>query len=132
MEHLYFFRSERNVKMTMNEVSERYKIPVKILKEYESWGLCGEIKKEMGSWHYDDSDIERLSTIMTLHDIGFASEEIEKYMRLLAAGTSAETERIKILEEKRNGTLDEIHLKQQQLDRLDYLRFDIKRSKKDT
>ena len=131
MEHLYFFRSERNVKMTMNEVSERYKIPVKILKEYESWGLCGEIKKEMGSWHYDDSDIERLSTIMTLHDIGFASEEIEKYMRLLAAGTSAETERIKILEEKRNGTLDEIHLKQQQLDRLDYLRFDIKRSKKD-
>ncbi|MBM6920746.1 MerR family transcriptional regulator [Phocea massiliensis] len=117
--------------MTMNEVSERYKIPVKILKEYESWGLCGEIKKEMGSWHYDDSDIERLSTIMTLHDIGFASEEIEKYMRLLAAGTSAETERIKILEEKRNGTLDEIHLKQQQLDRLDYLRFDIKRSKKD-
>ena len=52
-------------------------------------------------------------------------------MRLLAAGTSAETERIKILEEKRNGTLDEIHLKQQQLDRLDYLRFDIKRSKKD-
>ena len=66
MEHLYFFRSERNVKMTMNEVSERYKIPVKILKEYESWGLCGEIKKEMGSWHYDDSDIERLSTIMIL------------------------------------------------------------------
>lgn len=132
MEHLYFFRSERNVKMTMNEVSERYKIPVKILKEYESWELCGGIKKEMGSWHYDDSDIERLSTIMTLHDIGFASEEIEKYMRLLAAGTSAETERIKILEEKRNGTLDEIHLKQQQLDRLDYLRFDIKRSKKDT
>ena len=27
--------------MTMKEASERYNIPIKILKEYESWGLCG-------------------------------------------------------------------------------------------
>ena len=31
--------------MTIDEVSERYQIPIKILKEYESWGLCGEVKK---------------------------------------------------------------------------------------
>lgn len=31
--------------MTINEASERYKIPIKILQEYESWGLCGEVKK---------------------------------------------------------------------------------------
>ena len=30
--------------MTINEVSERYKIPIKILQEYESWGLCGKSK----------------------------------------------------------------------------------------
>ena len=60
--------------MTINEASERYKIPVKILREYESWGLCGEVKKVMGSWHYDENDLERLSTIMTLHDIGFIPE----------------------------------------------------------
>ena len=67
--------------MTINEASERYKIPIKILQEYESWGLCGEVKKIMGSWQYDDSDIERLSTIMTLHDIGFTNDEVEEYMR---------------------------------------------------
>lgn len=37
----------------------------------------------MGSWQYDDSDLENLNLIMTLHDIGFSIEEIENYMRLL-------------------------------------------------
>ena len=112
--------------MTVNEVSERYKIPVKILQEYESWGLCGEVKKITGSWHYDESDIERLSTIMTLHDIGFTNDEVRRYMRLLLEGESTEQERMKMLTDKRSGTLDEIHFKQQQLDRLDYLRFEMK------
>lgn len=119
---LFFYSYlEREFKMTINEASERYKIPIKILKEYESWGLCGEVKKVMGSWHYDESDIERLSTIMTLHDIGFTNEEIHQYMK------STEKERLKMLREKRNGTLDEIHFKQRQLDRLDYLRFEIEK-----
>lgn len=112
--------------MTINEASERYKIPIKILQEYERWGLCGEVKKIMGSWHYDESDIERLSTIMTLHDIGFTNDEVEKYMRLLFEGESTERERLKMLNDKRNGTLDEIHFKERQLDRLDYLRFEMK------
>lgn len=113
--------------MRIDEASKKYKIPIKILKEYESWGLCSEVKKVMGSWNYDDSDIEKLSMIMTLHDIGFDNKEIEKYMRLFIEGKETEKERIKILEEKRNGTLDEIHFKEQQLARLDYLRFEIKK-----
>lgn len=116
--------------MTINEASERYKIPIKILKEYESWGLCGEVKKVMGSWHYDESDIERLSTIMTLHDIGFTNDEVEKYMRLLLEGEATEKERMKMLNDKRNGTLDEIHFKERQLDRLDYLRFEMQSQNK--
>ena len=62
--------------MTIHEASERYKIPIKILKEYEKWGLCGEVKKVMGAWQYDETDIERLGMIMTLHDIGFTNEEV--------------------------------------------------------
>ena len=116
--------------MTINEASERYKIPIKILQEYESWGLCGEVKKVMGSWHYDESDIERLSIIMTLHDIGFTNDEVKKYMQLLLKGKSTEKERLKMLCEKRNGTLDEIHFKEKQLDRLDYLRFEIQKGNK--
>lgn len=112
--------------MTIHEASEKYNIPIKILQEYESWGLCGEVKKVMGSWRYDNSDIERLSTIMTLHDIGFANDEIETYMKLLLQGEATKKERLNMLNDKRAGTLDEIHFKEKQLDRLDYLRFELK------
>ena len=114
--------------MTINEASERYNIPMKILKEYESWGLCSEVKKVMGSWHYDQTDIERLSLIMTLHDVGFTNSEVEHYMRLALSPNETKEERIAMLRKKRTGTLDEIHFKQRQLDRLDYLQFEIARA----
>ncbi len=114
--------------MTINEASERYNIPMKILKEYESWGLCSEVKKVMGSWHYDQTDIERLSLIMTLHDVGFTNEEVEHYMHLALSENETSEERMSMLWKKRNGTLDEIHFKQKQLDRLDYLRYEISRA----
>ena len=41
---------------------------IKILQEYECWGLCGEVKKFMGAWKYDQTDIERLSLIIPLHE----------------------------------------------------------------
>ena len=50
--------------MTIQEASERYHIPMHILREYESWGLCGAVKKVMGAWQYDEEDIKRLSMII--------------------------------------------------------------------
>ena len=114
--------------MTVQEASERYNIPIKILNEYESWGLCDAVRKVMGSWQYDEEDIKRLSMIMTLHDIGFEKEEVETYMKLLLAGESTQQERMRMLNEKRNGTLDEIHFKEKQLGRLDYLRYEMKKA----
>ncbi len=117
--------------MTINEASERYSIPIEVLREYESWGLCGEVKKVMGAWQYDESDIERLGMIMTLHDIGFTNAEIEEYMRLLLRGEATEAERSRILRQKRDNTLDEIHFREKRLDRLDYLRHQIEQNKKE-
>ena len=114
--------------MTIEETGKRYSIPIHILQEYESWGLCSEVKKVMGDWHYDQTDIERLSLIMTLHDVGFSKEEVEQYMHLLLSGEETGQERMEMLQKKRNGTLDEIHFKQKQLDRLDYLRYEIQKS----
>ena len=84
----------------------------------------------MGVWHYDEEDIQRLSMIMTLHDIGFEKEEVETYMKLLLTGKSTQQERMRMLNEKRNGTLDEIHFKEKQLERLDYLRYEMKKHHK--
>lgn len=118
--------------MTINEASERYQIPIEVLKEYESWGLCDEVKKVMGVWQYDDRDIQRLGMIMTLHDIGFDNSEVEAYMHLLLEGDATEKERLDMLNQKRGVTLDEIHFKHKQLDRMDYLRYMIQKSQKET
>ena len=115
--------------MNIHEASARYKIPIEILKEYESWGLCSSVKKVMSAWQYDDRDLERLSLIMTLHDIGFCTKEVETYMRLLLEGESTSEKRMRMLNKKRSSALDEIHFKERQLDRLDYLRHKIRNSK---
>ena len=108
--------------MTKEEASKRYQIPVKILDAYESWGLCGTVKKVMGMWQ----DLERLSTIMALHDMGFTADEVESYMRLLLSDTDTARERMRMLEKRRDQALDEIHLKEKQLQRLDYLRHQMR------
>lgn len=117
--------------MTMKEASERYQIPVKILKEYESFGLCEAVKKVMGEWQYDDQDIERLSMIMTLHEIGFDKKEVETYMRLMLGGKKTKQQRIAMLNQKRGRTLDEIHFKEKQIAHMDYLRYEIQKKEKE-
>ncbi len=116
--------------MTAAEACERYNISVSVLKEYENWGLCSEVKKVMGDWQYDDRDLERLSMIMTLHDIGFSNEEVKTYMRLLLDGDATENERLRMLNRLRNSALDEIHFKEKQLERMDYLRHQIRNNLK--
>ena len=115
--------------MTIDEASERYQIPMEILREYESWGLCGTVKKVMGAWQYDDQDLERLSLIMTLHDIGFSNAEVEEYMRLLLEEKNTEKQGMEMLDRRRGTALDEIHFREKQLERLDYLRFKIQKKK---
>ena len=117
--------------MTINEASKRYQIPLEILKEYERWGLCGAVKKVMGAWQYDDTDLERLSLIMSLHDMGFDIGEIETYMKLLLEQEDTEEQRLKMLNQKRSCTLDEIHLRERQLQRLDYLRYHIRKKQQE-
>ena len=113
--------------MTIQEASERYHIPMHILREYESWGLCGAVKKVMGDWQYDDADLERLSTVMTLCGIGFTAEEAERYMRLLLEGEVAELACLRMLDQKRAAVLEEIHRRERQLEQLDYLRHALRK-----
>lgn len=116
--------------MTTEEVSKVCGIPMSVLKAYERGELWGETQEAADARHYDETDMERLSLILTLHDAGFSGEEIRRYMRLLLSGGDSVQERMEMLREKRNGTLEELHVKQKQLDRLDYLRFAMARSSK--
>ena len=111
--------------MTIDEVSRRYRIPPELLKEYEQWQLCTGENKTAGAWQYDDADINRLSTIMTLKDIGLSSDEIKEYMMLFRKENMLQR-RTEILNKKRNKTLEEIHLLEKKLECIDYLRCCIR------
>ena len=115
--------------MTIYEASDYYNIPIEILQEYEKWGLCTEVKKVMGVWKYDDSDLEHLSMIMTLHDIGFKVNEVETYMKLMLNEKDTGAERMQMLNKRRNKALDEIHLREKQVERMDYLRYEIRKKR---
>lgn len=80
----------------------------------------------MGHWQYDDQDLERLSLIMALHDIGLSAPEVEKYMRLTLEENGTEQRRMNILNALRGRKLDEIHLRERQVERLDYLRYKLR------
>lgn len=108
--------------MTIGEVSSRHNIPLEILQEYEKWKLPGTEGKAPGRWQYDESDLENLGVITTLYDSGFTAEEAHEYMRLLLQGTAAKTERLKIIAQVREAALSEIHIREEWLARLDYLK----------
>jgi len=50
-------------------------------------------------------------------------------MRLLLSHADTTRERMRMLERRRNAALDEIHLKEKQLQRLDYLRYQMRGQK---
>lgn len=110
--------------MTIHQISERYHLPLSLLQEYERWRLDN--AKMPGKWVYDQTDIERLSLVLTLYNAGFTGDEACQYMRLWLAGDSSAPERLQLLCNKRNLTLDAIHAQQQQLDRLDYLQYETR------
>lgn len=112
--------------MNKEETIKHFNIPEEVLEEYHALGFCCEVQKVMGTWQYNDRDIERLGLIMTLHDVGFSNEEVALYMQLEAEGEETKQQRCKMLDKKRSSSLDEIHFKEKQLDRIDYLRQKIR------
>lgn len=86
-------------------------------------------EEDRGEWRYDDSDLERLSLIMTLHDIGFRTQEVEAYLRLTLEEPENGQARLRMLNRRRDAALDELHLRERQLQRLDYLRHEIQKQK---
>ena len=110
----------------MQEASKRYNIPMEVVREYESWGLCGAVKKVMGAEQCGDADLEALSLMMTLRGLGFTAQEIKSYMRPSPAGAAADAMRLRMLECKRVDALRAIHVQEQQLEQLDSLRHRIR------
>ena len=64
---------------------------------------------------------------MALCEIGFFQDEIYEYMHLCLATGNMKRERLTMLNKRRSWSLHEIHLREMQLDRLDYLRYELQK-----
>ena len=77
---------------------------------------------DIASWI---NDLEIISIIMTLRNIGFNDDEIKKYMELQLAGDDTEVVRLRLMKQNRNVLLDEIHSNEKCIEDIDYLRFKL-------
>lgn len=106
--------------LTREEACARHEIPKEAMEAYERWGLSRSDRQ------YAQEDLERVSMIAALYDMGFETGEVERYMRLLLSDADTSRERMKMLELRRAATLREIHLRERQLERQDYLRYQLR------
>ena len=123
--------------MTITEASKTYKIPLALLRWYvmEHAGEEEKIGNEnengnainAAAFHFSEEDIEKLSLIMTLQDIGFDKKEIKTWLRLQQDDKNSCAACLKMLNKLRSETLDTIHLKEKTLDRIDFLRYELQR-----
>lgn len=107
--------------MTISELSIRYNIDVNKLRLFEKNRLIS-LKDQ-----YSTEELEDLSLLCTLYDCGFSGEKLRNYMDCRAAGNNLR--QLSLLNEQRFALLDEIHLRQKLLDKLDYIIYNIKSSK---
>lgn len=107
--------------MTDKEIHERYMVPVEIIREYDSMvQSCGD--------GYDAAALRCMSKMMCLHGLNFSSDEVRKYMDLSSRPDEPCVEQLcTMLDKKRKDALDEIHTKEEQISRIDYLTQELVR-----
>lgn len=107
--------------MTEEEITKLFCIPKCVIKKFKNTGL---LKSEKCG--YTDEDIQNLGTYMTLLDIGFSQEESNEYMLLLLSADDTKEKMLNMLSKKRESLLLQIHLKEKQIDKIDYLKHNLK------
>lgn len=65
--------------------------------------------------------IEDTKALETLERLGVKTEDIERLQLLMKCGVSTKEEQMRLLKKLRYEKLDDIHDRQQHLDRIDYL-----------
>ncbi len=113
--------------MTLQEASRRFHLKLDMLQLYEENGLLKRMKTKDGTVDYPESELHRASHLYFLEKAGMDLDTLKRFVKLSEKGSS--TEQIQLLRKCRHQLLEEIHRKQQSLDQLDYLIYEIKNPK---
>ena len=102
---------------------ERFGIPDTILNDYE---------RNVHKTHmeiYNDADLALLSQMVTLYEIGFTPQQAQAYLCDGTVQGNPNAVRLALLNQKRQELLNTIHQQEEQLDKLDFLRYEIQKIK---
>lgn len=113
--------------MTLKEASERFCISIERLTYYEGNGLIMYETLVNDVPDYTEEELHKVSMIHDLLEAGMGMDILQKYLQLLRKKTADKTEQIRILRKQRCELMEEIHHKQQCLDRLDYMVDEIRK-----
>lgn len=113
--------------MTLKEASERFCISMERLTYYEENGLIMYETLVDGAPDYTEEELHKVSIIRDLLEAGMGVDVVQEYLKLLRKKNVGKTEQIRILRKQRCELMEEIHHKQQCLDRLDYMVDEIRK-----
>lgn len=114
--------------MLLQEYCERYHLDIELLKSYAKNGLLQGRKCKDGMFDYSEMDLCRAAQFSSLTKAGMDMETLKQFAVLLETGKSTQEEQIRLLRKCRYDLLEEIHSKQQLLDRLDYYIGEIRKA----
>lgn len=107
--------------MGIGEISKRYNIDIKKLQIFEDNNLITFTE------NFNNEDLNMLSFICSLYDSGLSIDEIKEFMTVYDNDDSGS--QLNFLTGCRNDLLNEIHKRQKELDKLDYIIYEIKNKK---
>lgn len=113
--------------MTLKEASERFCISMERLIYYEKNRLILYTALVDGAPDYTEAELHKVNIIHDLLEAGMGMDILQEYLQLLRRGGADKTEQIRILRKQRCELMEEIHHKQQCLDRLDYMVDEIRK-----
>lgn len=109
--------------MTKRDVLEQFQIPAGLLEAYE----CLPLQDFTADQGCNRRDMERISLMLTLHEIGFSREEARRYMCLFLSERNTDSQRLEMLDRRRADSLRELRCRETPLDQLDSLRCEIQK-----
>ena len=112
--------------MNINEISLTYNVLVDCIQDFENQGFFDEVKHIDGEKIYEEKDIQKLSFLMTLKNVGMSIQDMKKYIQYISEGDSTLSQRIDMLTRYRQALLEKAHTCYKSIDILDYFIYLMK------
>lgn len=93
--------------MMINDVIQKFNIPIRQLRSYESLGLIKSVKNDYGIKEYQDEDIKRIQMIYCLRKAGMPIDNMKQYFDLQEMGDKTKLQRMAMLIEQREKLIED-------------------------